>query len=76
MGTPASGVIEQSARLGVHRRGHWLARQRLVGEPATEAGLGRIVEGDDREVIEDEAAVPTYLPPVNHKRVEVHDRVG
>jgi hypothetical protein len=55
-GDPAAG--EPGVDLRLQRRRGRLARQQLVGEPAAERGLGRLVEGGDREVVAHEAAVP------------------
>ena len=54
---PAAG--EPSADLRLQRRRGRLAWQQLVGEPAAERGLGRVVEAGDRKVGEDGAAMPT-----------------
>ena len=70
---------EPAADLLLHRRRHRLARQQLVSQPAAEPGLGRVVEGSDREVVEDEAAVPASgasRPVVAVERVRLDADLG
>src|SRR4051812_39014072 len=70
---------EPAADRRVHRRRHRLARQQLVRQPAAEPGLGGVVEGSDREVIEDEAAVSASgasRPVVAVERVRLDADLG
>jgi hypothetical protein len=64
---------EPGADLRLQHRRRRLARQQVIGEPAAERGLGRVVEGGDREVVQDEAAVPA---PGAARPVVAVERVG
>jgi len=55
-GEPAAHLAFQCGR----RR---LVGQQLVGNPASEFGLGRVIESGDREVVENEAPVPASGSP-------------